>query len=310
MIIVEIGSLNMDLVVRIPTIPKPGETLLGGIYHTYPGGKGSNQAVAAARLGAQVYMIGCVGKDSFGEELRAALADESIDITHVNVHPEESTGVALIQVDEQGKNSISVASGANLCLSSADVERAFKSIGKFDALVMPLEIPLEAVATAARIASGQGALVILNPAPAQVLAPELLSRVDVLVPNEFEIAVMTGLTIQSDADLQQAAEKLHQQGLKHLLVTLGSRGSFYSHRNPIESMIFPAKSVQAIDTTAAGDCFVGALTVGLCEGKDMSSAVEFASAAAAISVTRFGAQPSLPRRNEVDQFLQERKSTS
>ncbi len=310
MIIVEVGSLNMDLVVTIPTIPKAGETLLGGIFHTYPGGKGGNQAVAAARLGAQVYMVGCVGDDSFGEELRAALVVEGIDVTHVIVPSEESTGVALIQVDGQGQNSISVASGANLCLSSADVERALRSIGKIDALVMPLEIPLEVVVTAARIAAAEGAMVILNPAPAQVLSPELLNLVDVLVPNEYEIAGITGITIRSDADLQQAAKKLHQQGLKNLLVTLGSRGSWYSHRDQKEKHLFPAKPVHAVDTTAAGDCFVGALTVGLCEGKTMGSAVEFASAAAAISVTRFGAQPSLPRRSEVEQALQERKSAS
>lgn len=296
----------MDLVVRIPTIPKAGETLLGGIFQTFPGGKGGNQAVAAARLGAQVNMIGCVGEDSFGEELCAALACEGIDVTNVIVHPEESTGVALIQVDGQGQNSISVASGANLSLSSADVERALQSIGEFDALVMPLEIPLEVVVTAAHIAVDVGALVILNPAPAQVLGSELLRWVDFLVPNEHEITDITGITIRSEVDLQQAAEQLHHLGLQNLLVTLGSRGSWYSRRDPNENLLFPAKPVQAIDTTAAGDCFVGALTVGLCEGKQLRSAVKFASSAAAISVTRFGAQPSLPNRTEVEQFIQER----
>ncbi len=306
MIIVEVGSLNMDLVVRIPNIPQPGETLLGGVFHTYPGGKGANQAVAAARLGAQVHMVGCVGKDSFGAELRATLHAEGIDCTHVTVHPEESTGVALIQVDGRGQNSIALAGGANMCLGSADVEHALQSIGKFDAVVIPLEIPLEAVVTAARIASDKGAMVILNPAPAQVLAPELLRLIDVLVPNEHEIAVMTSVKIQSNEDLHRAAEKLHTQGLRQLLITLGSQGSFYSSNEDEENLYVPAHQVQPVDTTAAGDCFIGALTVGLCEGRPMHLAVEFASAAAAISVTRFGAQPSLPKRSEVEDFIRER----
>ncbi len=296
----------MDLVVRIPNIPKPGETLMGGVFHTYPGGKGANQAVAAARLGAQVYMVGCVGRDPFGEELRATMAAEGVDCSHVIVHPEESTGVALIQVDAKGQNSIALASGANMCLSSADVEHALQSIGEFDAVVMPLEVSLDSVVTAARIASGKGARVILNPAPAQILKPDLLRMVDVLVPNEHEIALMTGLQIQSDNDLHRAAEKLHAQGLKELVITLGNRGSFYSNHYAEENLIVPAPKVQAVDTTAAGDCFIGALTVGLCEGKTMTSAIEFASIAAAISVTRFGAQPSLPNRREVEEFIRER----
>ena len=223
--IVVVGSLNMDLVVRIPQIPRPGETLLGGVFKTFPGGKGANQAVAAARLGGQVTMIGCVGDDSFGMELWAALAREGIETRHVLVRSDVATGVALIQVDAQGQNSIAVASGANLCLTSADVETAMQTIDHFDVLVMPLETPLETVYTAAQIASKRGAKVLLNPAPAQVLEKSLLQRVDALIPNEHELALMTDVRLQTLDDIRRAAEKLRALGAKNLLVTLGSQGS-------------------------------------------------------------------------------------
>ena len=306
--IVVVGSLNMDLVVRMPQIPRPGETLLGGVFKTFPGGKGANQAVAAARLGAHVTMIGCVGGDAFGQEMRDTLTAEGIDTTHVLVHPESATGVALIQVDAKGQNSIAVASGANFQLTSADVEKAMLSIGKFDVLVMPLETPLETIYTAAKIASQCGAKVLLNPAPAQVLNSDLLELVDVLLPNEYEVALMTGLPpLQSAADVRIAAEKLLSLGVKNLMVTMGSQGAMLFD-GKMESNI-SACPVQAVDSTAAGDCFVGALAVGLCEGKSLLSAAEFASAAAAISVTRDGAQPSLPRREEVLQFMNERSKS-
>ena len=304
--IVVVGSINMDLVVRMPQIPKPGETLLGGVFKTFPGGKGANQAVAAARLGAQVTMIGCVGDDAFGREMRATLESEGINTTHILVHSVAATGVALIQVDSQGQNSIAVASGANFRLTSTDVEKAMQTIGEFNALVMPLETPLETIYAAAKIASSRGAKVLLNPAPAQVLDQGLLELVDVLLPNEYEIALMTGLPVQTASDVSRAFLKLHQLGVKNLLVTMGVQGAVLFDENGQESLI-PAWQVQAVDTTAAGDCFVGALAVGLCEGKSLLAAAEFASAAAALSVTREGAQPSLPRRVEVRQFLDERR---
>ena len=303
--IVVVGSLNMDLVVRMPQIPRPGETLLGGVFKTFPGGKGANQAVAAARLGGQVTMIGCVGNDAFGREMQDTLAREGIDTTHVLIHPEAATGVALIQVDAQGQNSIAVASGANFCLTGAEVEKALQSIDEFDALVMPLETPLETIYAAAKIAAQRGAKVILNPAPAQVLEKDLLELVDVLLPNEYEIALMTGVPLQTPADTRRAAEKLLDLGVKNLLVTLGSHGSALFSPSAPETLI-PAWLVRAVDTTAAGDCFVGALAVALCEGRSLQDAAKFASAAAALSVTREGAQPSLPRRSEVEQFLRER----
>jgi len=304
--IVVVGSLNMDLVVRMPKIPRPGETLLGGVFKTFPGGKGANQAVAAARLGARVTMIGCVGDDAFGREMRQTLSAEGIDTTHVLVHPESATGVALIQVDAKGQNSIAVASGANFELTAADVEKAMLSIGKFDVLVMPLETPLETIYTAAQIASAGGAKVLLNPAPAQVLEPDLLHLVDVLLPNEYEVGLMTGADLAA-ADIHQSAKQLLSLGVKDLIVTMGDQGALFFDGRTNTEMLIPACPVQAVDSTAAGDCFVGALAVGLCEGQTIAGAAAFASAASAISVTRAGAQPSLPSRAEVEKFICERK---
>jgi ribokinase len=250
-------------------------------------------------------MIGCVGNDAFGREMQATLAREGIDTTHVLIHPEAATGVALIQVDAQGQNSIAVASGANFCLTGADVEKALQSIDEFDALVMPLETPLETIYAAAKIAAQRSAKVLLNPAPAQVLEKNLLELVDVLLPNEHEIALMTGIPLLVPADTRRAANRLLALGVKNLLVTLGSQGSALFDASGQQTLI-PACPVRAVDTTAAGDCFVGALAVGLCEGRSLQDAAKFASAAAALSVTREGAQPSLPRRSEVEQFLCER----
>jgi ribokinase len=208
-------------------------------------------------------------------------------------------------VDAQGQNSIAVASGANFRLTSADVEKAMQAIDKFDALVMPLETPLETIYTAAQIAHRKGAKVLLNPAPAQVLEKDLLQLVDILLPNEYEVGLMTGASLDT-ADIRQSAEKLLSLGVKNLIVTLGNQGALFFDGKTNTDMLIPACSVQAVDSTAAGDCFVGALAVGLCEGKTIPAAAEFASVAAAISVTRAGAQPSLPSRDEVEKFIRER----
>lgn len=295
----------MDLVVRLPKIPKPGETLLGGVFNTYPGGKGANQAVAASRLGGQVTMIGCVGDDSFGRELLKNLSHERVDTRHIFIQPDVSTGVALIQVDEQAQNSIAVASGANYYLTSDYVEKAIQAIDKIDVLVMPLETSLETIYTAARIANRRGAQVILNPAPAQLLENDLLQMVDYLIPNEYEIATMTGLQIETVEDANRAAQQLFSKGVKNLIVTMGIKGSVLFEGNTNTKLIIPACKVQAVDTTAAGDCFVGAIAVEISNGKTIKAAAEFASAAAAISVTRVGAQPSLPKYDEVVQFIKE-----
>jgi len=302
--IVVVGSLNMDLVVRIAQIPKPGETLLGGIFNTFPGGKGANQAVAAARLGAHVTMIGCVGDDSFGQELVIKLSHEGIDTNFVLVKPQVSTGVALIQVDGHAQNSIAVASGANYCLTGDFVEKAMQAIQSIDVLVMPLETPLETIYAAAKIANRRGAKVILNPAPAQILKDDLLQLVDYLIPNEHEIAAMTGIQIRETTDMNLAAQQLISKGVNNVIVTVGQKGSVVFEGKTNTNVIIPAWEVQAVDTTAAGDCFIGALAVGLSEGKSIINAAMFANAAAAISVTRVGAQPSLPYYGEVIQFLE------
>lgn len=296
----------MDLVVRMPRIPKPGETLLGGHFKTFPGGKGANQAVAAARLGAQVSMIGCVGCDGFGKELLKALKNEGIDTENIAMLPDISTGVALIQVDEEGRNSISVASGANYELTADDVEKGFQSIGKFDVLIMQLETPIETVVHAAKLASINRATVILNPAPAQILDNGLLGLVDVLVPNEHEIGVILGGNELSYIDDCQNTRRCQELGIKNLIVTLGDKGAMVIDTAGKKSQI-PAFKVKAVDTTAAGDCFVGALGVALCEGKSLREAAEFAGAAAALSVMHEGAQPSLPFRRDVEELLKERR---
>ena len=309
--IVVVGSFNMDLVVRLPAIPRPGETLLGGVFATYPGGKGSNQAVAAARLGGEVTMIGRVGADAFGDQLLSMARSEGIDTRFVGIDPNEATGVALIEVDAQGQNSIAVASGANFTLTAADVASAFAQLERVDLLVMPLETPIDTIVTAAELARKAGARVVLNPAPAQHLSPELLKNVDVLIPNEYEAAFMTGIAIHSPQDARQAAAHLLQSGPGVVIVTMGSQGALIAQAAQSEIVYTQtsAFSVKAVDTTAAGDGFVGALAVALGEGLSLPAAARFASAAAAISVTRVGAQPSLPTRAEVEDFLRARSSS-
>ncbi len=305
--IVVFGSLNMDLVVNIPRIPKIGETLLGGIFHTYPGGKGANQAVSAARMGAKVSMIGAVGHDSFGKELLNQLDTENINSRFVRVIPETSTGIAVIQVDKNGNNSISVAPGANFCLTNEDITNAFEVIGNFDALIMPLETPIKQVYQCALLASSIGAKVILNPAPAQLLDKKLLKLIDVLIPNEHEIRHLIGdVEITPESDLSALAEKILSYGVDHLIVTLGGKGSILYNSLTSDGISIPSYKVKAVDTTAAGDCFVGAFTVALLEGKKLIESVQFASAASALSVTRPGAQSSLPYRQEVNTFMNER----
>ena len=309
--IVVVGSFNMDLVVRMPAIPKPGETLLGGVFATYPGGKGANQAVAAARLGGEVTMIGRVGADAFGDQLLTMARSEGIDTRFVSIDPHAATGVALIEVDAQGQNSIAVASGANFTLTAADVAAAFAQIERVDLVVMPLETPMDTILTAAELARKAGARVVLNPAPAQHLAPELLKNIDVLIPNEHEAAFMAGAAIQSAQDAQRVAAHLLRSGPGSVIVTLGSQGALIAEATAPEPTYTwaVAFSVKAVDTTAAGDGFVGGLAVALGEGYSLPAAARFASAAAAISVTRIGAQPSLPTRAEVEEFLHARSSS-
>jgi ribokinase len=293
----------MDLVARAPRIPQPGETIIGRDFHTLPGGKGANQAVAAARLGARVTMVGRVGSDAFARPLLDNLVAAGVDHTFVGQDPQAATGVALIVVDAAGQNSIVVASGANMRLSPADVDAAEAAIATADVLLLQLETSLETVTRAAQIAHAHGVTVILNPAPARPLPPALLSLVDVLVPNESETALLTGLPINSQAQVEAAAGALRRLGVGAVILTLGERGALLAQAEKTE--LFPAFVVIAIDTTAAGDAFMGGLAVALAEGQVLADGVRWGNAAGALAATRLGAQPSLPTRQAVEKLMTE-----
>jgi ribokinase len=294
--IVVVGSANTDMVVKIDRIPGPGETVIGGQFVMAAGGKGANQAVAAARLGAQVTFVACLGTDVFGDQAAAGYRQEGIDTTYIVRTADAASGVALIFVDANGENSIAVASGANARLTAADVEKAQEAIVDASVLLVQLEVPMDAVRRAIEIAYGAGVLVILNPAPAQEIAPELLRMVSMATPNEHEIKVVIGET-----DRDRAISSMLQAGTKTVLVTLGPRGALWAEKE-VRQMV-PAFRVPAIDTTAAGDAFNGGLACALARGLPMAQAIRYANAVAALSVTKMGAQPSLPTEAQVDEFL-------
>ncbi len=298
-----VGSLNMDLVVRSPRIPMPGETLLGRGFVTLPGGKGANQAVAAARLGGEVTMIGRLGTDGFADSLRTSLGADGVDHSQVIPTPEEPTGVALITVDDAGRNTIIVASGANWQVTPADVDAAEAAITGADVLLLQLELPLESVMRAAQIAKAHGVRVVLNPAPARPLPPELLALVDILIPNEPETALLSGLPVEDEAQAHAAAARLLELGVGAVILTLGSRGALLTTAEG--SHLVPAFPVTPVDTTAAGDAFLGGLAVALGEGKSLIEAMRWGNATGGLSTTRFGAQPSLPRRSDVEKMLRD-----
>ena len=299
--IIVVGSLNMDLVARAPRIPQPGETIIGGDFHSVPGGKGANQAVAAARLGARVSMVGRVGDDTFARPLLDNLAAAGVDHAYVIQDSLAATGVALIVVDDAGQNSIVVASGANMRLSPADVETAASAISAADVLLLQLESPLETVSRAAEVAHTHGVRVVLNPAPARVLPNELLSLVDVLIPNESETALLTGMPVGDQVEVEAAAAALRESGVGTLILTLGERGALLAGEE--ETSLFPAFEVTPVDTTAAGDAFVGGFAVALAEGESLPEAVRWGNAAGALAATQLGAQPSLPTRQALETFL-------
>lgn len=299
--IVVVGSLNMDLVVRSPRIPQPGETIIGGDFLTLPGGKGANQAIAAARLGGQVQMVGRVGQDEFGELLLGNLASAGVDHDWVMQDRTAPTGVALIVVDAFGQNSIVVAPGANMRLQPTDIETVEHVIAGADILLVQLESPLETVWAAVQIAHQHSVKIVLNPAPAQALPTRLLSFVDILIPNQSETALLTGLPVATPADAETGARRLLKAGVRTVIITLGARGTLLASQEGIE--IFPAFDVTPVDATAAGDAFVGAFAVALAEGHELAQVVRWGNAAGALATTRFGAQPSLPMRPEVEQLL-------
>jgi len=296
-----VGSLNMDLVARAARIPQPGETVIGGEFRNVPGGKGANQAVAAARLGAQVSMVGRVGRDAFAGPLLDSLAADGIDHTFVIQDPHAATGVALIVVDDAGENSIVVASGANMRLSPTDVDAAETAIAGADALLLQLESPLETVTRAAELARAHGVTVILNPAPARPLPVELLALVNVLIPNESETALLTGMPVGDQAEAEAAAGALRTMGVGTVILTLGQRGALLAREG--ETVMCPAFDVTPVDTTAAGDAFVGGFAVALAEGRTLSEATRWGNGAGALATTKLGAQPSLPARQELETLL-------
>lgn len=290
--IVVVGSVNTDLVVRASRIPSPGETVTGGRFLQADGGKGANQAVAAARLGAHVTFVGRVGADELGEHAVTGLRDEGIDVRFVTRDPGAASGVALIVVDGSGENAIAVAPGANARLSSADVEAAAGVIEEADALLLQLETPLEPVERAASIASEAGVRVILNPAPARPIPESLLALVDVLTPNEGEARALGG-----ESEVEAAAAALRRRGVGTVVVTLGSRGALLvTHEG--ETRVATV-AVDVVDTTGAGDAFNGALAAGLAEGMDLEAAARFGCAAGTLATTVAGARPSLPERARV-----------
>jgi ribokinase len=292
------------MIVRVPRIPRPGETVLGGAFAMAGGGKGANQAVAAARAGGLVTFVARIGDDVFGERALAGFAADGIDTRFVLRTAGAASGVALIDVDDRGENSISVASGANALLSAADVESAADAFAAADIVLVQLESPIETVEAAVRKAREAGVPVILNPAPARPLDEGLLSRVSVLTPNENEAELLSGIAVRDEGGVRSAAARLRASGPATVVITMGERGA-YASSTGFEGLV-PAFKVQPVDTTAAGDVFNGALAVALAEERTLKDALRFAQAAAAISVTRPGAQPSAPTRAEIDAFLARR----
>ncbi len=299
--VVVVGSTNTDMTVRVPAIPAPGETVLGHSFRVTGGGKGANQAVAAARAGGTVVFVTAVGTDAFGDAALDTLRREGIDIRFARRVSSAASGVALIFVDDRGENSIAVAPGANAALIPEDVE-PLASVVEPDAVVLlQLEIPIAVVEAAVRITAARNARVVLNPAPAQPLPKELLASVAMITPNEREAAQLTGGGVEEDGGVERAAAELHRRGVRDVLITLGARGVLVSSEGSME--LVPPFAVRAVDTTAAGDVFNGALAAALVEGRPLRAAVRFANAAAALSVTRAGAQTSAPLRTEIDSLL-------
>lgn len=296
-----LGSINADHVIHVPHFPQPGETLSGHHYHIVFGGKGANQAVAAARLGAKVNFIGCIGNDDIGLQMKTSFQQQGINTDCITTIAHEMTGIAMIQVADNGENSIVISAGANAHLNTTLVEQFTPQITAADALLMQLETPLDAVIYAAKIARQAGKPVILNPAPAQTLPDELLSQLTMITPNETEAEILTGIQVTDEHSAAQAAAIFHQKGIDTVLITLGAKGVFVSHQQ--QQAIIHGFQVQAKDTTAAGDTFNGALITALLENQSLTQAIQFAQAAAAISVTRLGAQSSIPTRQETLDFL-------
>jgi ribokinase len=299
MSVVVFGSINMDLVVQTPRLPAPGETLAGRTFFTAPGGKGANQAVASARMGVPTHMVGRVGADMFADPLRASLAQHGVGTSFVHASPGPS-GVAVIAVDDAAENTIVIVAGANGLIGGDDVARLEQALVGARVLLLQLEVPLPAVVSAAQVARRRGVTVVLDPAPACELPPELYQAVDIITPNESEAGILLGFQARTDEELARAGRDLIARGAGSAIVKLGARGAYYAGTGA--GQLFAAFPVQAVDTVAAGDAFNGALAAGLCAGLDTAAAIRWGLAAGAISVTRRGAQQAMPSRDEVLQL--------
>lgn len=301
--LVVLGSVNADHVLQVPSFPRPGETLHGEGYAVIPGGKGANQAVAAARLGADVAFIACVGDDSFGVNIRESFKSDGMNVDAVMIEKNTPTGIAMIQVSASGENSICISAEANNHLTPERIKPFSSLIRGAEMLLMQLETPIETIQAAAETAKLAGTVVVLNPAPAQSLSDELLKLVDIITPNETEAEQLTGIQVKDMPSAQQAADKLHKKGIKMVMITLGSQGVWLSQAG--QGQQIKGFIVKAVDTTAAGDTFNGALLTRLLEKATVEEAIRFAHAAAAITVTGKGAQTSIPHRQAVEKFLQQ-----
>ncbi|NRD75551.1 ribokinase [Shewanella sp. VB17] len=292
-----VGSINVDHVMQVNKAPCGGQTIEAKHYQIVAGGKGANQAVAAAKLGADVAMIACVGMDAVGEQMKQGLADMGINIDGVTAISDENTGLAMIYVEDSGENRIGIWPGANGALTEAVIAEYKTTIEGSELLLLQLETPIKSLTLAAKFAKAAGVKVVLNPAPAKELPDALLRNVDIITPNETEAELLTGITIKVLSDASLAAKKLHERfGIEMVLITLGKRGVWLSHKG--EGLHIEGFNVDAVDTTAAGDTFNGGFVVGLLEGKSVLDSVRFGQAAAALSVTRIGAQSSIPTRIE------------
>lgn len=299
--ILVIGSSNMDLVVQVPRCPAAGETLFGSSFTTNYGGKGANQAVAVARIGSGVTFMTKLGNDTFGQQMRQHFSEEGMDLTHILTDAESPTGTALITVEDKGENRIIVVPGANVRLTENDVESLSAEINSCRFVLTQLEIPLPTVLHIAEMTSAAGKQLILNPAPARPLPNSLLQKVFLITPNETEAEILTGIRVSDVESARRAALWFREKGVQQIVITMGSQGAFV-FTDDFQGMV-PSYKVKAIDTTAAGDVFNGALTVALSEGKTTADAARFGCAASALAVMRPGAQSSIPTRTEIDAFL-------
>ncbi|MDP2964852.1 MAG: ribokinase [Pelolinea sp.] len=297
------GSINMDLTTYVPKLPRPGETLRGSSFITVPGGKGSNQAVACARLGTKTYFVGRVGKDAFGPEVLEIVKKEGVDISQAIIDPKSGTGLAVISVDENAENSIIIISGANLALDNSDVERAKTLMEDANVLMLQLEASLEPTFETAKAANQKGIKVILDPAPAYPIPQDVFPFIDFITPNEVETEALVGFKPANQEDAARAAKALKEKGVRTAIIKMGSLGAYYD--SPEGSGFVRAFKVNAIDTVAAGDAFNAGLAVAISEGKSVSDAVRWGAAAGAIATTRKGALPSMPHRDEMLKLLKE-----